>query len=248
MKWFYLFKKSYFVDIALVFPSVLTAFLYLSTINYSNSNAFNENDEAVVIIRTFISRPALWILNVPGDHYRTLGGAKTNWFINERKVEGQSGNILNITLDSWLGFKDLTVKGCVDDVERDAVGLTLHHCTINNLSTGVVNSSDTPPEATLFTYALSKNTLNAGYYYYSHAMKKEVNSYFYWLAKYNNGQMLILKKCPHRESCTLTLDDALDGLDIGVMVQPIDEDGTFGRGDANWFHYSKGEALQQRNL
>lgn len=247
MKWNDFYKKGYLVDIVLILPSILLVFVILSLSSLNGKGELYENDD-VILIRTFISRPALWILNVPCDHHRSLEGAKTSWFINENKVKGQSGNILNITLDSWLGFKDLKVKGCIDDVEKEAVGLTSHHCTINKLSISTVGNNDSPPEATLFTYALSKNTLNAAYYYHSHAMKKEVNSLFFWLAKYKNGQMVILKKCSHRKSCRLMLDDELDDLDIGVVVQPIDEDGTFGRGDANWFHYRKGETLQLQKV
>lgn len=241
LKWFDFVGKGLLTDIALITPLSLLIF-YIATqldfnlLNKQYSNAPTTNKDSLVITGVFITHPTLWLISVNAKNYSGDKHVekKVTWYIDGRKLEGQENSIITIPLDSWLGLRKEIIKGCRNDADY-----RLNRCATYQVHTNNMIGNSSPPEATLFTYASSKNVIRAGYYYHSRTMSKEGESNFYWVVRNRNGDMELLKKCQPRMECKLTIEHKISDMDVGAVIQPIDMNGTLGRGDVSWFHYDK---------
>lgn len=241
LKWFDFVGKGLLTDIALITPLSLLI-IYIATqmdINLLNKQYLNvpkTNKDSLMITGVFITHPTLWLISIKAQDYPSGKFIEKNatWYIDGRKLEGQGNSIITIPLDSWLGLRSEIIKGCRSDIDY-----RLNRCATYQVHTNNIEGDSFPPEATLFTYMSSKNVIRAGYYYHSRTMSKEGESYFYWIARNRNGDMELLKKCQPRMECKLTIEHKIIDMDVGAVIQPIDINGTLGRGDVSWFHYDK---------
>jgi len=242
LKWFAFVDKGLLTDIILMMPSLFLMIILVikSDINLLNKphylNASTVNESSLFITGAFIRHPSLWLISSKTHNYPQRKNIKNRitWYIDGRKLKGQDSSIITIPLNTWLGLRNETIKGCLDDADY-----RLNRCATYKINTKDMKSSSFPPEATLFTYMYSEKEIRAGYYYHSRTMSKEGDSLFYWVAKDRYGDMKLLKKCQPRMECKLTFDQRLRDIDVGALIQPIDINGTLGRGDVSWFHYDK---------
>lgn len=250
LKWFSFVDKGLLTDIILMIPSLFLMIIFVtkSDINLLNkshffSNASTVNEDSLFITGVFIRQPSLWLISTETNNYPRRKHIKNRiiWYIDGRKLKGQESSIITTSLNTWLGLRNETIKACLDDADY-----RLNRCATYELHTNNVKGSSFPPEATLFTYMYSKKEIRAGYYYHSRTMTKEGDSYYYWISKNRDGDMKLLKKCKPRMECKLTLDQKISDMDVGAVIQPIDINGTLGRGDVSWFHYDKrGQLLRK---
>lgn len=190
------------------------------------------NDDSLLAMSAFFNRPSILLMHTGQDTHPDASYSY-RWMRDGRDIQYSNLSMLNISIDELLGVVNEEIKGCVIISPRPKASIR-EHCTIYRPTT--ITENNVPPDATLFTYIHPKYTLNAKYYYHSSRDISEGATKFSWVIKKRNGFIGLIKDCKRDEECRLNISDDMARESVGVLVQPVDQQGTIGRGDIKWYY------------
>jgi hypothetical protein len=186
---------------------------------------------SMITMGVFFDRASVLFMYA-GEDVNPDGVYSYRWLRDGKEILRHKSNMLNISINELLGEVGEEIKGCVT-ISYAHKNSEPERCV--TYFQKILPGNGMPPEATLFTYRYPSYTLNAKYYYHSSFDVPEGVSKFAWVIKKQNGFLGLIKSCMPNEECSLQLTNNMKKETIGVFIQPVDKQGTIGRGDIKWY-------------